>query len=55
MTPLKEDPACLTGPAIYGPRRWNRDWIALAQDRGVGATVGRDAVVAIDAGATAPS
>ncbi len=57
MTTLKEDLAHLSGPAVYGLRRWNRDWmtigIACAQDRGAWAAAVRDAVVAIDAGATA--
>ncbi len=42
---------------VYGLRRWNQDWmmigIAWAQDRGAWAAAVRDAVVAIDAGATA--
>ncbi len=58
MTTMKEDLARLSGPAVYGLRRWNQDWmtigIAWAQDRGAWAAAVRDAVVAIDAGATAP-
>ncbi len=58
MTTLKEDLARLSGPDVYDLRRWNRDWmtirIALAQDRRAWAAVVRDAVVAMDAGATAP-
>ncbi len=58
MTTLKEGLAHLSGPAVYGLRRWNQEWmtigIAWAQDRGALAASVRDAVVAIDAGATAP-
>ncbi len=58
MTTMKGDLARLSGPAVYDLRRWNRDWmtigIAWAQDRGAWAAAVRDAVVAIDAGATAP-
>ncbi len=55
---MKEDLARLSGPAVDGLRRWNQDWmttgIAWAQDRGAWAAAIRDAVVAIDAGATDP-
>ncbi len=55
---MKEDLARLRGPAVYGLRRWNQYWmtigIAWAQDRGAWAAAVRDAVVAIDAGATTP-
>ncbi len=58
MTTMKEDLARLSEPAVNGLRRWNQDWmtigIAWAQDRGAWAAAVRDAVVAIDAGATAP-
>ncbi len=58
MTTLKEDLARISGPAVYGLRRWNQDGmtigIAWAQDRGAWAAAVRDPVVAIDAGATAP-
>ncbi len=58
MTTLKEDLARLSGTAGYGLRRWNQDWrtieIAWTQDRGAWAAAVRDAVVAIDAGATDP-
>ncbi len=58
MATLKEDLTRLIGPATYGFRRWNRDGmtigIAWAQDRGAWAAAVRDAVVATDAGATAP-
>ncbi len=54
-TTLKKDLARLSGPVVYGPRRWNRDWmtigIAWAQDRGTWAAAVRDAVVVIDSGA----
>ncbi len=57
MTTMKEDLARLSGPAVYGLRRWNQDWmtigIAWAQDRGAWAAAVRDPVVAIDADATA--
>ncbi len=56
MTTLKEDLACLSGPDVFGLRRWNRDWmtirIAWAQGRRAAAVL--DAVVAMDAVATAP-
>ncbi len=55
MTTLKEDLACLSEPDVLGR---NRDWktigIAGAQDRRAWAAAVRDAVVATDAGATAP-
>ncbi len=55
---MKEDLARLSGPAVYVLRRRNQDWmtigIAWAQDRGAWVAAVRDAVVAIDAGATAP-
>ncbi len=58
MTTLKEDLARLSGTAVNGLRRWNQDWktigIAWAQDRGALAAAVWDAVVAMDAGATAP-
>ncbi len=58
MITLKEDLARLGGPEDFGLRRWNRDWMAIgiawAQDRRAWATAVRDAVVAMDAGATAP-
>ncbi len=58
MTTMKEDPARLSGPAVYGLRRWHRDWltigIARVQERGARAAAVRDAVGAIDAGAPAP-
>ncbi len=58
MTTLKEDLARLSGPDVFRLRRWNRDWmtigIAWAQDRRAWAAAVRDAVVAMDAGATAP-
>ncbi len=58
MTLLKEDLARLSGPDVYGLRRWNRDWmtsgIVWAQDRRAWAAAIRDATVAMDAGATAP-
>ncbi len=58
MTTLKEDLARLSGPVVYGLRRWNRDCmvigIAWTEDCGAWAAAVRDAVVAIDAGATAP-
>ncbi len=58
MTTLNGDLARLSGPDVFGLRRLNRDWvtigIAWAQDgRAWAASVG-DAVVAMDAGATAP-
>ncbi len=50
MTTLKEDLARLSGPAVYGLRRLNQNWmtirIAWAQDRGAWAVAVRDAVVA---------
>ncbi len=55
----QEDLARLSGPDVFGFRRWNRDWmtigIAWAQDRRARAAAVRDAVVAMDAGATAPT
>ncbi len=58
MTTLKEDLARLSGPAVYGLPSRNQDWltigIAWAQGRGAWAAAVRDAVVTIDAGATAP-
>ncbi len=55
---LKENLARPSGPAVYGLRRWNQDWmpigIAWTQDRGAWAAAVRDAVVANDAGDTAP-
>ncbi len=58
MTTLKEDITRISGSAVYGLRRWKQDWmtigIAWAQDRGAWAAAVRDAVVASDAGATAP-
>ncbi len=58
MITLKEDFARLSGPAVYGLRRWNQDLmtigIAWVQDHGAWAAAVRDAVAAIDAGATAP-
>ncbi len=57
MTTLKEVLARLSGPAVYGLRRWNQDRMTIGivwtQDRGAWTAVVRDAVVAIDAGATA--
>ncbi len=57
MTTLKEDLTQIKGPAVYALQHWNRDWmtigIAWAQNRGTWAAAVRDAVVAIDAGATA--
>ncbi len=29
MTTLKEDLARLSGPAVYGLRRWNQDWMTI--------------------------
>ncbi len=59
MTMLKGDIARLSGPAVDGLRRWNQDWmtigIAWPQDRGAWAAAVRDAVVTMDASATAPS
>ncbi len=53
MTTLKEDLARLSGPDVFGLRRWNRDWmtigIAWTQDRRAWAAE----LVAMDAGATA--
>ncbi len=50
-------PPHLSGPDIFGLKWWNQDWmtigIAWAQDRQAWAAAVRDAVVAIDAGATA--
>ncbi len=58
MTTLKEELARLSGPDVFGLRRWNRDWmtigIAWAQDRRSWAAVALDVVVDTDAGATAP-
>ncbi len=58
MTRLKEDHARLSGPDVFGLRRWNRDWMTIgitrAKDRREWAATVRDAVVAMDAGATAP-
>ncbi len=58
ITTPKDDLARLSGPAVYGLRRWDQGWmtigIAWAQDRGPWAAAVGDAVVAIDAGATAP-
>ncbi len=55
---LKEDLARLSGSAVDGLRRWNQDWMTIgiswAQDRGAWAATVRDAVVAIDTGATVP-
>ncbi len=48
---MKEDLARLSGPAVYGLRRWNQDWMTIGF---AWAAAVRDAVVAIDAGATAP-
>ncbi len=57
MTMPKEVLAHISGPDVHDLRRWNLDWmtigIACAQDRGARAAAVRDAVVAIDAGATA--
>ncbi len=51
MTRLKEDLARLKGPAVYGLRRWNHDWmtigIAWAQDCGAWAAGVQDTVVAL--------
>ncbi len=59
MTTLKEDLARLNGSAIYGLQRWNQDWmtigVAWAQDREAWAAAVRKAVVAINAGTTAPT
>ncbi len=56
---MKEDLARHNGPDIFGFGRWNRHWmtigIAWAQDRRTRATAVRNAVVAMDAGATAPT
>ncbi len=53
MATLEEDLAGLSGPAVYGIRRWNRDWmtigIAWVQDRGDGSATVWDAVGALDA------
>ncbi len=58
MTTLKEDLARLSGPDDFGLRPGNRDWMTIgidwAQDRRAWAATVRDAVVAMDAGATAP-
>ena len=58
LSTLKEDLARLSGPDVFGLRRWNRDWMTIgidwAQDRRAWAAAVRDAVVAMDAGATAP-
>ncbi len=55
---MKEDLARLSGPAVYGLRRWNQDWmtmgLAWAQDRGAWEAAVLDVVVAIDDGATTP-
>ncbi len=57
MTTLQEDLAILSGPTVYGLQHGNWDWmtiwIAWAQDRKALAAAVRDAVVAMDAGATA--
>ncbi len=29
MTTMKEDLARLGGPAVYGLRRWNQDWMTI--------------------------
>ncbi len=51
MTTLKEDLPRLSRLAVYGLRRWNQDWMTI----GIAwAAAVRDAVVVIDAGATAP-
>ncbi len=51
MATLKEDLTRLSGPAVYGLRRWNQDWMTI----GIAwAAAVRDAVVAMDAGANAP-
>ncbi len=48
---MEEDLARFNGPAVYGLRRWNEDWMTI----GIAwAAAVRDAIVAIDAGATAP-
>ncbi len=55
ITTLKEDLSRLSGPDVFGLRRWNRDWMTIkmagAQDRRAAV---RDAVVAMDPCATAP-
>ncbi len=51
MTTLKEALAHLSGPVVYDLPRWNRDQMMI----GIAwAAAVRDAVVAMDAGATAP-
>ncbi len=51
MTTLKEDLARLSGPDVFGLRRWSRDWMTI----GIAwAAAVRDAVVAMDGSATAP-
>ncbi len=55
---MKEDLARVSGPAVYGLRHWNVDgiragspWRRIAE---LSAEAVRDAVIAMDAGATAP-
>ncbi len=58
MTKLKDDWARLNGPEFFGHRRWNWDWmtirIAWAQHLRAWTAAVLDAVLALDAGATAP-
>ncbi len=58
LTMLKEDLARMSGPGVYGLRRWNREWLQLGitwtQDRQAWAAAIRNVVVAVDTGTTSP-
>ncbi len=52
LTMLKEDLARMSGPCVYGLRRWNREWLSLGvtwtQNRQAWAAAIRDVVAALD-------
>ncbi len=58
LTMQKEDLARMSGPGVYGLRRWNREWLSLeitwTQDLQARAAAIRDVVVALDTGTTSP-
>ncbi len=53
---LKEDLTPMSGPKVYGLRRWNWKWMPLGitwtQDRRAWAAAIRDVVFAMDTGTT---
>ncbi len=56
LTMLKVDLARMSGPDVYGLRRWNREWLQLGitwtQDHQAWAAAIRDVVVAMATGTT---